>query len=45
MAGATVGVVTLTLCIAVFGGPLYRFCERAAGDVTDAASYAAAVLS
>ena len=44
MSTVTVGVVVATLGIAVFGGPLYRFCERAAGDVTDAASYAAAVL-
>jgi multicomponent Na+:H+ antiporter subunit D len=44
MAGVTTAVVTLTLLIAVFAGPLYRFCERAAIDVTDATSYPAAVL-
>jgi multicomponent Na+:H+ antiporter subunit D len=44
MSGVTTAVVTLTLLIAVFAGPLYRFCERAAIDVTDAASYPTAVL-
>jgi hypothetical protein len=44
MAGVTTAVVTLTLLIALFAGPLYRFCERAAGDVTDATSYTTAVL-
>ena len=44
MAGVTTAVVTLTLMIALFAGPLYRFCERAAVDVTDAASYPSAVL-
>lgn len=44
MAGATTAVVAVTLGIAVFAGPLYRFCERAAVDVTDGASYVAAVL-
>jgi multicomponent Na+:H+ antiporter subunit D len=45
MSTVTGGVVAGTLGIAVFAGPLYRFCERAAGDVTDAASYVTAVLS
>lgn len=40
----TGGVVVGTLGIAVFAGPLYRFCERAAGDVTDVTSYVTAVL-
>ena len=44
MGAVTTAVVTLTLLIAVFAGPLYRFCERAATDVTDAASYSTAVL-
>jgi multicomponent Na+:H+ antiporter subunit D len=44
MATVTTAVVTLTLMIALFAGPLYRFCERAAIDVTDAASYPSAVL-
>lgn len=45
MSTVTGGVVLGTLGIAVFAGPLYRFCERAAGDVTNAASYITAVLS
>ncbi len=44
MAGVTTAVVTLTLLIALFGGPLYRFCERAAADVTDTTSYSTAVV-
>jgi hypothetical protein len=44
MAGVTTAVVTLTLLIAVFAGPLYRFCERAATDITDGTSYSTAVL-
>jgi len=44
MAGATTAVVTLTLGIALFAGPLYRFCERAAADVTDVTAYVSAVL-
>ena len=44
MAAVTTAVVTLTLMIALFAGPLYRFCERAATDVTDATSYPSAVL-
>ena len=44
MSGVTVAVVTGTLAIALFAGPLYRFCERAAFDVTNTASYTAAVI-
>ncbi len=44
MSGVTTAVVTLTLLIAVFAGPLYRFCERAAFDVTEPSIYPAAVL-
>ena len=44
MSGVTTAVVTLTLLIAVFAGPLYRFCERAAIDVTDSLAYPTAVL-
>ena len=44
MAAVTTGVVTLTLAIALFAGPLYRFCERAAIDATDLRAYAEAVL-
>jgi multicomponent Na+:H+ antiporter subunit D len=44
MAGVTTAVVTLTLLIALFGGPLYRYCERAATDVTDAVAYPTAVV-
>ena len=44
MSGVTTAVVTLTLLIAVFAGPLYRLCERAAIDVTDVTAYPTAVL-
>ena len=45
MAGVTATVVTATLLIAAFAGPLYGLCERAAEDLTDAAAYSRAVLS
>jgi multicomponent Na+:H+ antiporter subunit D len=44
MSAVTAGVVALTLLIAAFAGPLYRFSERAANDVTDPAVYRTAVL-
>jgi multicomponent Na+:H+ antiporter subunit D len=44
MAGVTTAVVTLTLAIALFAGPLYRFCERAAADVTEPGVYSREVL-
>ena len=44
MSAVTTSVVTLTLLIALFAGPLYRFCERAAMDVTDVDAYPSAVL-
>jgi multicomponent Na+:H+ antiporter subunit D len=44
MTGATVAVVAGTLAIAVFAGPIYEFCERAAAELVDPSSYARAVL-
>ncbi|MFV0318289.1 MAG: proton-conducting transporter membrane subunit [Microthrixaceae bacterium] len=44
MSGATIAVVTGTLMIALFAGPIFRFCERAAADVTDTARYSEAVV-
>ena len=44
MSGVTAGVIGLTLAIALFAGPLYRLCERAAADATDPLSYLSAVL-
>ena len=44
MSGVTAGVIGLTLVIALFAGPLYRLCGRAAADATDPLSYLSAVL-
>ncbi|MGI9579442.1 MAG: proton-conducting transporter membrane subunit [Microthrixaceae bacterium] len=44
MSAVTGGVVAITLGIALFAGPLYRFCERAAADVTTIGTYSTAVL-
>lgn len=44
MSSVTVTVVALTVAIALFAGPLYRFAERAAADVTSVDAYAEAVL-
>lgn len=44
MNGATVALVSLTLAIAVFGGPLYGLCERAAQTLVHPSEYVAAVL-
>ncbi|MCP4435031.1 MAG: Na+/H+ antiporter subunit D [Actinomycetia bacterium] len=44
MSAVTVAVVTATLCIALFAGPLYRFCERAAQDATRVTTYTEAVI-
>jgi multicomponent Na+:H+ antiporter subunit D len=44
MTAATVGVVGLTVVIAVAAGPLYALSERAATDLVDASAYVAAVL-
>jgi multicomponent Na+:H+ antiporter subunit D len=37
MSTVTAGVVVLGLAIALFAGPLYRFCERAAAELTGVA--------
>ena len=44
MSAVTTAVVALTLAIALFGGPLYRFCERAAIDATNTTTYSTAVI-
>ncbi len=44
MSGVTAAVVTGTMMIALFAGPLFRFCERAADDVTTTQSYVSAVI-
>jgi len=43
MSTATGAVVVLGLVIAFAGGPIYRYCERAAQSITDPTSYPAAV--
>jgi multicomponent Na+:H+ antiporter subunit D len=44
MTGATVGLVAVSLVIAVAAGPLYDYAERAAEDLLDRSAYAEAVL-
>jgi multicomponent Na+:H+ antiporter subunit D len=44
MSAVTGAVVTGTVLIALFAGPLFRFCERAAVDVTTVGSYLDAVV-
>ncbi|MCU0311413.1 MAG: Na+/H+ antiporter subunit D [Acidimicrobiales bacterium] len=44
MNGATIALVGLTLAIAVFAGPLYDLCQRAAEDLLDPSAYVSAVL-
>ncbi|MHB1139934.1 MAG: proton-conducting transporter transmembrane domain-containing protein, partial [Microthrixaceae bacterium] len=44
MQTSTIALVTLTLAIAVFAGPLYELCERAATGLLDPAPYVQAVL-
>lgn len=44
MSGVTAAVVAGTLLIALFAGPLFRFCERAAVDVTTVGTYVEAVI-
>lgn len=41
---ATGGVVLLTLALAVWAGPFYELCERAAADLLDPTDYVQAVL-
>lgn len=43
MSAVTACVVALTVAIALFAGPLYRFAERAAADVTSTKAYPEAV--
>ena len=45
MNGATVALVGVTLAIALFGGPLYELCQRAAQDLLDPSAYVAAVFA
>jgi multicomponent Na+:H+ antiporter subunit D len=44
MMGATVMLVTVTIGIAVFAGPIYALCEEAAADLIDPSRYIAAVM-
>jgi multicomponent Na+:H+ antiporter subunit D len=44
MNGATIGLVVVTLAIAVFAGPLYELSTRAAEDLLDPTAYVRAVL-
>jgi multicomponent Na+:H+ antiporter subunit D len=44
MAGATVAMVGVGLALAVFAGPVYALCERAAADVVDVDRYVRTVL-
>jgi multicomponent Na+:H+ antiporter subunit D len=44
MSAVTAAVVTGTVLIALFAGPLFRFCERAAVDVTTVGTYLDAVV-
>jgi multicomponent Na+:H+ antiporter subunit D len=41
---ATVALVGLTLAIALFAGPIYELCERAAASLVDPSDYITAVL-
>jgi multicomponent Na+:H+ antiporter subunit D len=45
MSGATVGIATVSVAIAVFAGPLYAYSERAATDLADPARYIEEVLA
>ena len=40
---ATIGLVGLTVAIALAAGPIYALCERAAADLLDPAAYVTAV--
>ncbi len=44
MSSVTAAVVAGTLLIALFAGPIYRFCERAAVDVTEPTTYVETVI-
>ena len=43
MSGVTMGVVALGVAIAVFAGPLYRYCERAAESIEHPSTYVTTV--
>ncbi len=43
MAGATVALVAAALALALAAGPVYRFCDRTAADLTTPGRYAAQV--
>lgn len=42
--GATLALVTLTVALSLFGGPVYEVAQQAAGQLLDADAYVAAVL-
>jgi hypothetical protein len=42
MSAVTAVVVVLTLAVAVFAGPIYRFAERTAGDLLATSTSASA---
>jgi len=44
MMGATIFLVTVTIAIALFAGPIYELCERAAQDLLDPSRYISAVM-
>jgi multicomponent Na+:H+ antiporter subunit D len=44
MNGATIALVGLTLAIALFAGPLYDLCLRAAETLVDPSGYVTAVM-
>ncbi|MCD9624636.1 Na+/H+ antiporter subunit D [Rhabdothermincola salaria] len=44
MNGATIALVGVTLAIAVFAGPIYHLCERAAETLIDPSGYISAVM-
>lgn len=44
MQASTIGLVGLTIAIAVFAGPIYELCERAATELLDPTPYVQAVL-
>jgi multicomponent Na+:H+ antiporter subunit D len=44
ISASTIGLVVVTLAIALLGGPLYEFCVDAAAELADPAGYRAAVL-
>jgi len=44
MSAATIAVVGSSVCIAIFAGPLYSFCESAARELMDPSAYVRAVF-